>query len=384
MLKEIDRLKEILGNESLRMDIIKAELLEVKERYADERRSEIDYAGGGDIILEDLIEDEQVVVTLSHQGLIKRTSTTEYRQQGRGGVGMRGSGMRDEDFVEHLFVSYNHDYLLFFTDHGKCYWLRVFEIPEGSRVSKGRSIRNLIQIAPEDRVRAVLAVSKQEFSDEEFLNSHYVLIATRKGQVKKTSLEAFSRPRTDGIIAISIDEGDELIEAHLTDGNRHVLLASSGGRSVRFHESDARPMGRNTRGVRGITLADGESVVGMSVFTEGDDRSVLALSEKGYGKRSVLDEYRVQSRGGKGIITMKTTPKTGPLVSVKGVSDSDDLMIVTQNGLMIRMGVNGISTYGRNTQGVRLISLKDSDAIADVTRLIVEDNGEEEEEATAA
>ena len=381
VLKEIERLKGILGDETIRMDIIKAELLEVKERYSDVRRTDIDYTGGGDIILEDLIEDEQVVVTLSHQGLIKRTSTTEYRQQGRGGVGMRGSGMRDEDFVEQLFVSFNHDYLLFFTDHGKCYWLRVFEIPEGSRVSKGRSIRNLIQISPEDRVRAVLAVSKQEFGDEDFLNNHFVLMATRKGQVKKTSLEAFSRPRVDGIIAISVDEGDELLEAHLTDGQKHVLLASSGGRSVRFEESDARPMGRKTRGVRGIKLGKDEIVVGMSVFADGDDRSVLALSAKGYGKRSVLDEYRVQSRGGKGIITMKTTQKTGPLVSVKGVNEADDLMISTQNGIMIRMGVDGISTFGRNTQGVRLISLKDNDAIADVTRVVAD---EEEEEVTGS
>lgn len=376
VLAEIERLKGILGSEEVRMDIIKSELLDVKERFSDARRTEIDFTGGGDIILEDLIEDEQVVVTVSHQGLMKRTSTTEYRQQGRGGVGMRGSGMRDEDFVEHLFVSYNHDYLLFFTDHGKCYWLRVFEIPEGSRTSKGRSIRNLIQIAPEDRLRAVLAVSKQDFGDETFLNEHFVFMATRKGTVKKTSLEAFSRPRADGIIAIAIDEDDELLEAHLTGGNANVLLASSGGRSVRFHESDARSMGRNTRGVRGIKLRPGERVVGMSVFEEGDNRSVLALSANGYGKRSSLDDYRVQSRGGKGIITMKTTDKTGPLVSVKGVLETDDLMIVTMNGVMIRMGVDAISTQGRNTQGVRLIKLKDGATIADVTRLVLDEDEE--------
>ena len=378
VLKEIDRLKGILANKELRMEIIKNELLEVKEKYNDERRTEIDYSGG-DIIIEDLIEDEQVVVTISHQGLIKRTSTSEYRQQGRGGVGMRGSGMRDEDFVEHLFVSYNHDYLLFFTDHGQCFWLRVFEIPEGSRISKGRSIRNLIQIDPQDRVRAVLAISKGDFLNEEFLNSHYVMMATRKGQVKKTTLEAFSRPRKGGIIAIMVEEGDELLEAHLTGGEANVLLASSGGRSVRFHENDARPMGRKTRGVRGIMLGADEHVVGMSIFEEGDNRSVLALSANGYGKRSLLDDYRLQSRGGKGIITMKTTSKTGPLVSVKGVLPTDDLMIVTHNGLMIRMGVDGISTQGRNTQGVRLISLKESDAIADVSRVVVdEENGDEE------
>ncbi len=376
VLAEIERLKAILASKQLRMDIIKTELLEIKERYNDARRTEIDYTGG-DIILEDLIEDEQVVVTLSHQGLIKRTSASEYRQQGRGGVGMRGSGMRDEDFVEHLFVSYNHDYLLFFTDHGKCYWLRVFEIPEGSRTSKGRSIRNLIQIDSQDRVRAVLAISKQDFEDPEFLDHHFVMMATRLGQVKKTSLEAFSRPRNGGIIAIMVDGDDELIEAHLTGGEANVLLASSGGRSVRFHESDARPMGRKTRGVRGIMLGDGERVVGMSVFEDGDNRSVLALSANGYGKRSGLDEYRLQSRGGKGIITMKTTSKTGPLVSVKGVLPTDDLMIVTLNGLMIRMGVEGISIQGRNTQGVRLISLKDSDEIADVSRVVIDETEED-------
>jgi len=378
VLQEIERLKSILDNEALRMQIIKDELLDLRTKYADTRRTEIDYAGGEDFIIEDLIEDEQVVVTVSHQGLIKRTSTAEYRQQGRGGVGMRGGGLRDEDYLEHLFVSYNHDYLLFFTDHGQCYWLRVYEIPEGSRISKGRSIRNLIQIAPEDRIRAVLAISKQDFLDAHFLNNHYVLMATRKGQVKKTSLEAFSRPRADGIIAISVDEGDDLLEAHLTSGDANVILASSSGLSIRFHEGDVRAMGRNTRGVRGIALRSRESVVGMVVIAEEEARDVLAISANGYGKRTLLDDYRVQTRGGKGIITLKTTPKTGPLVSIKGVLESDDLMIVTQNGVLIRMHVDGISTLGRNTQGVRLIRLRDGDAIADVTRVVGEDEHEVE------
>ncbi|MEZ4702168.1 MAG: DNA gyrase subunit A [Rhodothermales bacterium] len=369
VLAEIDRLKGILDSRELRMQIIKDELLVIKEKYGDARRTDIDYTGGGDIIIEDLIEADQVVVTISHQGLIKRTSTSEFRQQGRGGVGQRGSGMRDEDFVEHLFTSFNHDYLLFFTDHGKCYWLRVFEIPEGGRTSKGRSIRNLIQTSPEDRIRAVLAVSKPDFQSDEFLNSHFVMMATLKGQVKKTSLEAFSRPRIDGIIAIAIDEGDQLLEAQITGGDAHILIASSSGRSVRFHENDARPMGRNTRGVRGIALQANEQVVGMTVFENDDDRSVLAISANGYGKRSPLDDYRIQSRGGKGILTMKTTPKTGPLVSLKGVHDTDDLMIVTTNGIMIRMDVAAIRMLGRNTQGVRLISIRDQDAIADVTRI---------------
>ncbi len=382
VLQEIERLKSILASEALRMQIITDELLEIKEKYADARRTEIDYTGGDDLLMEDLIEDEQVVVTVSHQGLIKRTPVAEYRKQGRGGVGMRGSGMRDEDYIEHLFVSFNHDYLLFFTDQGRCYWLRVFEIPEGSRTSKGRSIRNLIQIDPEDRVRAVLAVRKEDFLDEDFLDTHYVLMATRRGQVKKTSLEAFSRPRVDGIIAIDIVEGDELIEAKLTDGNADVILASSSGLAIRFHEHDVRPMGRNTRGVRGISLGTGEQVVGMVVVPEGEQPDVLAISARGYGKRTALEDYRIQARGGKGIITLKTTAKTGPLVSIKGVRETDDLMISTQNGLMIRMHVGDISVYGRNTQGVRLINLKPGDAIADVTRVVTEE--EEEQEGAAA
>ncbi len=372
ILAEIERLQQILASEPMRMQIIKDELLEIKAKFNDGRRTEIDYVGGDDIDIEDLIEDETVVVTITHQGLIKRTPVTEYRQQGRGGVGMKGSGRRDDDYIEHLFVTSNHDYLLFFTDHGQCYWLRVFQIPEGARTNKGRSIRNLVQIQPDDRIRAVLAISKSDFEDEDFLNSHFVMMATRKGQVKKTALEAFSRPRVDGIIAIDVVEGDDLLEAALTSGDANVILASSRGLSVRFHESDVRPTGRNTRGVRGISLRDDQRVVGMVVIENGE-RDVLAISSNGYGKRSALDEYRVQTRGGKGIITMKTTEKTGRLVTIKGVQSSDDLMIVTQNGLMIRMHVAGISTLGRNTQGVRLINLKSGDAIADVTRLVVEE-----------
>ncbi len=377
ILMEIERLRGILASRERRMQIIKEELLELKEKYNDARRTEIDYSGG-DIIIEDLIEDEQVAVTITHQGLIKRTPITEYRSQGRGGVGMKGLGTREDDYVEHLFVSSNHDYLLFFTDHGRCYWLRVFEIPEGSRTAKGRSIRNLIQIAPDDRVRAVLAVRKQDFEDEAFLNSHYVVMATRKGQIKKTVLEAFSRPRVDGIIAIDVVEGDDLLEARLTDGHKHIIIGASSGRSVRFHERDVRPMGRNTRGVRGIALDEGEEAIGMVVVDEDATSCVLAVSANGYGKRSALDDYRVQGRGGKGILTMKTTAKTGPLVSIKSVEPRDDLMIVTENGLMIRMNVDTISVQGRNTQGVRLLRLKDDDAIADVTRLVVDEDDEPE------
>ena len=382
VLKEIARLESILASRELRMQIIRDELLEVREKYGDERRTEIDYTGGDDFNLEDLIEDEQVVVTITHQGLIKRTSVTEYRLQGRGGVGMRGTGMRDEDYIENVFVSNNHDYLLIFTDQGRCYWLRVFEIPEGTRTSKGRSIRNLIQISPDDRIRAIQAVRKENFQDEDYLDSHFVMMATRNGLVKKTSLEAFSRPRTDGIIAISIVDDDQLLEASLTGGNSHVILASSGGRAVRFHENDARPMGRNTRGVRGINLGTDEHVVGM-VVVEGNGIDVLSVSENGYGKRSPLDDYRVQTRGGKGIITMKTTPRTGKLVAIKAVHNDHDLMIVTQLGILIRMSVDAISTMGRNTQGVRLISLKSSDSIGDVTRLVIEDSPELDENGTA-
>lgn len=378
VLSEIERLTGILGSRELRMGIIREELLEIREKYADVRRTEIDYTGGDDIIIEDLIEDDQMVVTVSHQGLVKRTSVSEYRQQGRGGVGMRGLAMRDEDYVEHLFVSRNHDYLLFFTDHGRCYWLRVFEMPEGTRQSKGRSIRNLIQIAPEDRIRAILVVSKADFRNSEFLDEHYVLMATRRGQIKKSTLEAFSRPRVDGIIAISIDEGDQLLEAHLTAGNANVILANSRGLSIRFRESDARPMGRNTRGVRGMRLSGEDEIVGMVVI-EDDERDLLAISSNGYGKRSILDDYRVQSRGGKGIITMKATPRTGNLVSIKGVLETDDLMISTVNGIMIRMHVADISTLGRNTQGVRLINLKGDDAIADVTRLVPDEEDDASE-----
>ncbi len=391
IIQEIQRLESILASRALRMQIIRDELIEIKEQFGDERRTEIDYAGG-DIDIEDLIEDEHVVVTVTHQGLTKRTPIDAYRQQGRGGVGMRGTGRRSDDFIEHVFASHNHDYLLFFTDQGQCYWLRVYEIPEGSRTAKGRSIRNLIQIDREDRLRAVLAVKKEDFEDEDFLCSHHVLMATRSGQVKKTVLEAFSRPRVDGIIAISVDAGDDLLEARLTSGAAHVLVAASNGRAVQFHEEDARPMGRNTRGVRGIRLGDGDEVVGMVTVEPGAAPCLLALSANGYGKRTPVEDYPVHSRGGKGVITMKTTRRTGPLAAIKDVHDEDDLMIITRGGTMIRTHVGGISTMGRNTQGVRVINLKADDAIADVARVVIEDeepaaaseNGQAAEEETTA
>ncbi len=376
VLKEIARLKEILDDQGLRMAIIRSELLEMREKYSDERRTEIDYTGGGDIFIEDLIENDQMVVTISHQGLIKRTNSTEYSAQGRGGIGKRGTLMRDEDFVEHLFVGNNHDYLLFFTDQGRCYWLRIYEIPEGGRVSKGRSIRNCIQIGPDDRIRAILPVSKDNFRSQDFLDSHFVLMATKSGQVKKTSLEAFSRPRIDGIIGISIVDGDELIEAHLTDGSANVMIASSSGVCIRFNESDARSMGRNTRGVRGIRLVEGHHAIGMIVVDD-EARDILTISANGYGKRTALEGYRLQSRGGKGIIAQKTNSKTGPIVAIKGVLEQNDLMISTVGGIMIRMDIGSISRLGRNTQGVRVIKLRDGDSIADVTKIIVEDDADD-------
>jgi DNA gyrase subunit A len=383
ILNEIKRLKAILDSRDRRMEIIKEELLEVKDTFDDERRTEIDYTGG-DIILEDLIERENVVVTLTHQGLTKRTPIDTYRSQGRGGVGMRGSGKRDDDYIEHLFVCHTHDVLLFFTDHGQCYWLRPFEIPEGGRTAKGRSIRNLIEIDADDRVRAVLSVDKDDFEDEDFLQSHYVLMATRGGQVKKTVMEDFSRPRSNGIIAIDIDDGDELLEASLTRGNNTVVVASSGGRAVHFNEEDARPMGRNTRGVRGMRLDDDEEMVGMISVPPSmhDDLDVLAVTEHGYGKRTSLDDYRVQGRGGKGLITLNRTPRTGDLVAIKGVLGDEDLMIITVNGIMIRTSVGEISQMGRNTQGVRVINLKDGDSIADVTRVVIDEEEEIEQAAS--
>lgn len=369
--QEIERLEEILGSESIRMNIIKTELTDLAERYGDERRSQIDYSGGEDFIIEDLIEEEQTVVTLTHQGLIKRTAATEYRQQGRGGRGLKGAGTRDEDYVEQLFICGTHDWLLFFTDFGKCYWLRVYEIPEGNRISKGRSIRNLIQIPQEDRVRGVLAIDKRDFSNQEFLENHFVFTATKSGQVKKTELSAYRRPRTDGIIAVDIREGDQLLDVKLTDGNADIILASSAGYAIRFDEAKVRPMGRNAAGVRGISLDESEECVGLISVSE--DLSILSVSANGYGKRSNLEEYRKTNRGGKGIITMKATDKTGKLISVRGVTDKDDLMIATQNGLLIRISLADVREMGRNTQGVRLINLKDGDVLADVSRVVKEE-----------
>ncbi|MEM0931413.1 MAG: DNA gyrase subunit A [Bacteroidota bacterium] len=369
--KTIEDLKDILAKKERRMQIIKDELLEVKEKYGDERRSEINFAGG-DLSIEDMIPDEQVVITISHAGYIKRTPLTEYKIQNRGGVGQKASSTRNEDFLEHLFVGTNHQYMLFFTQKGKCFWMRVFEIPEGSRTSKGRAIQNLINIEQEDKVKAFICT--RDLKDEDYVNSHYVIMATKKGTVKKTSLEQYSRPRQNGINAITIREGDELLEAKLTTGTSQILLGLKSGKAIRFEEGKTRPMGRNASGVRGITLAsDTDEVIGMiSVHNFEDD--ILVVSENGYGKRSTIDDYRITNRGGKGVKTISITEKTGGLVAIKNVSDTDDLMIINKSGIAIRMSVEDLRVMGRATQGVKLINLKDADSIAAVAKVMKEED----------
>jgi DNA gyrase subunit A len=379
ILDEIQRLQHILDNRARRMAIIKEELLKVKDRFDDDRRTEIDYTGGDDIIIEDLIEREHVVVTITHQGLTKRTPIDTYRTQGRGGVGLRGTGKRDDDFVEHLHACHSHDVLLVFTNQGQCYWLRPFEIPEGSRTAKGRSIRNLIEIDPGERVRAIVSMAKEDFESEDFLSAHHVLTATRQGLVKKTALEAYSRPRSTGIIGAAIDEDDDLLGAALTNGDHSVVIASSSGRAVHFDESEVRPMGRDTRGVRGVALEGDAEAVGMLSAPSEKDPEVLTLSEGGYGKRTPLSEYRVQSRGGKGLVTMNRTDRTGALATIKKVRGDEDLMVITENGILIRTRVEEISVMGRNTQGVRVIHLKEGDTVADTTRFADEEAHEDED-----
>lgn len=368
-------LKDILANKDRRMQIIKDELLDIKERYGDARRSEINFAGG-DLSIEDMIPDEQVVITISHAGYIKRTPLSEYKTQHRGGVGQKASSTRTEDFLEHLFVGTNHQYMLFFTQKGKCFWMRVYEIPEGSRTSKGRAIQNLVNIEQDDKVKAFICT--RDLKDEEYVNGHYVIMATKKGAVKKTSLEQYSRPRQNGIIAINIREDDELLEAKLTTGTSQILLGLKSGKAIRFEESKTRPMGRNASGVRGIRLADEkDEVVGMVAVNNFDDE-ILVVSENGYGKRSSIDDYRITNRGGKGVKTISITNKTGGLVAIKNVSDSDDLMIINKSGIAIRMSVDDLRTMGRATQGVKLINLKDSDSIAAVAKVMKDEDNLDE------
>ena len=373
LMERIAYYKKVLSDEGLRFQIIKDELHEVKEQYGDERRTDIDYAGG-DLSIEDMIPDEQVIITISHAGYVKRTPLAEYRTQSRGGVGHRGASTRDEDFIEYLFTATNHNYMLFFTEKGRCFWLRAYEIPEGGKVSKGRAIQNLINIPKDDKVKAF--INAKDLKDEEYINSHFITMCTKGGVIKKTSLEAYSRPRQNGINAISIREGDALLEARLTTGSSEILMAAKNGKCIRFEEDRVRAMGRNASGVRAITLNDKkDEVIGMICVNDGEG-DILVVSEKGYGKRSALDDYRITNRGGKGVRTLNITGKTGALIAIKNVNDSDDLMIINRSGVMIRMAVEELRVMGRNTQGVKLINLKEKDEIASVTKV---PGGKEEE-----
>ena len=380
LIRLITHLEAILGSEEMRMDIIKTELSEVKDKYGDERRSVIEYSAE-DFSIEDMIPDEEVVITISHLGYIKRTQLSEYRRQNRGGTGSKGSATRDADFLEHLFVATTHNYLLIFTEKGKCYWMRVFEIPEGTKTSKGRAIQNLVSIEPDDNVKAYICV--KDLTDEEYINSNFIVMCTKKGVIKKTSVEAYSRPRTNGINAITIREGDQLLEAKLTNGSDEIMMAIKGGRAIRFNESKVRPMGRNAAGVRGITMAEGDEVIGMITARNPKEETVLVVSEKGYGKRSFLNDpeddseiYRVTNRGGKGVKTLNVTEKTGNLIAIKNVTDENDLMIINRSGVIIRIAVADLRVMGRATQGVRLINLRKNDSIAAVAKVSVEEEPE--------
>jgi len=375
IMKLIEDLKDILSSESRRMTIIKEELQEIKTKYGDERRSIIEY-GGGDLSIEDMIPDSKVVVTISHAGYVKRTNLDEYKVQNRGGRGQKGVATRNEDFLEHLFVATNHQYMLYFTKKGKVFWMRVYEIPEGGKNSKGRAIQNLINIENDDVVKAFLVT--QDLKDQDYIDNNYVVMVTKNGQTKKTVLEQYSRPRTNGIAAITIKEGDELLEAKLTDGNSQIMIAVKSGKCIRFEEAKTRPMGRNASGVRGIRLKDDtDEVIGM-VSVNDEESNILVVSENGYGKRSKLEDYRITNRGGKGVKTINVTEKTGNLVSIKNVTDDDDLMIINKSGITIRMAVSDLRVMGRATQGVRLINIKDNDSIAAVAKVM----HEEEEEDT--
>ena len=381
LMKLIEDLEFILANEDKRMEIIKEELLEVKEKYGDERRSVIEYSAE-DFSIEDMIPDEEVVVTISHLGYIKRTQLSEYRRQNRGGTGSRGSSTRDEDFLEHLFVATTHNYLLVFTEKGKCFWMRVFEVPEGTKSAKGRAIQNLISIEPDDNVKAYICV--KDLTDEEYINNNFIVMATKNGTIKKTSLEAYSRPRSNGINAITVREGDMLLEAKLTNGTDELMLAVKSGRAIRFNEQAVRPMGRNASGVRGIKLDDEkDEVVGMITIRDSQEETVLVVSEKGYGKRSFINDpednseiYRVTNRGGKGVKTLNVTDKTGSLIAIKSVTDNNDLMIINRSGVIIRIATSDLRVMGRATQGVRLINLKKNDSIAAVAKVEVDEDEE--------
>ena len=394
LMETINDLKDILGNEERRMSIIKEELEEIKEKYGDERRTEIVYSAD-DFKIEDIIPNEKVVITISHLGYMKRTKLDEYKIQNRGGRGSKGSSTRDEDFLEHLFVANNHNYLLIFTEKGRCFWMRVFEIPEGSKTSKGRAIQNMVQIEPDDRILTYINVP--DLKDTEFVQNHYIVLCTKNGVIKKTSLEAYSRPRANGIIAINIRDEDQLLGAKLTDGESHILMALKSGKAIHFEEGKVRPMGRGASGVRGIRLnGDDDEVIGMisvmssSSYSEDDENAdaeeieieegestVLVVSENGYGKRTAVGDYRITNRGGKGVKTMNITEKTGKLVGILNVKNNDNLMIINQSGLTIRLELDKVRVMGRNTQGVRLINLKNGDSIASVAKIEVSESEEE-------
>ena len=382
LMKFIRYCEDVLANESMQFGIIKDETLEMKEKYGDARRTEIALSAE-EFNPEDFYADEDVVITISHLGYIKRTSLTEYRTQNRGGVGMKGSATRDEDFIEHIYVANMHSTMLLFTQNGRCYWLKVYEIPEGSRASKGRAIQNVINIEPDDKIKAYINV--KNLKDEEYVNNNFIVLGTKRGIIKKTSLEAYSRPRTNGVIAITVRDGDELLEAVMTNGHSEILLAGRNGRCCRFDETDARPLGRTASGVRGINIDDDDEVVGMITYDptaeDAGAHSILVVSEHGYGKRSDFDEYRKTNRGGKGVKTLNITEKTGNLVAIKNVTDENDLMIINRSGLTIRMEVSGIKVAGRATQGVRLINIKEGDSIAAVSA--VNKNEEEPQEQPA-
>ena len=366
LMKLIEHLKSILADEGMRMQIIKDELAEIKDKYGDERKTEMVHSSA-EMNTEDFIEDEDVVITISREGYIKRTPLTEYRRQGRGGKGAIGSNSRDEDFIEHLFIASNHNYMLFFTEAGRCFWLRVFEIPEGTRTSKGRAIQNIINIPKEENIKAYLKLIS--LKDTEYLENNFIIMCTKKGTIKKTSLEAYSRPRANGINAININEGDSLLEATITTGSSEIVMALKSGRAIRFNESTVRPMGRTATGVRGISLEnEADEVVGL-ISIDDPETTVLVVSEKGYGKRTDIDDYRVTNRGGKGVKTLNITEKTGKLVAIKGVTDKEDLMIINKSGIIIRIAISELRTMGRATQGVRLITLKGDDEIASVAKI---------------
>ena len=363
---KIQKLNEVLNNEDLRLSMLVDDLEEVKEKYGDERRSSIEYSSS-EVSIEDMIPNEEVLITISHLGYIKRTSLSEYRSQGRGGVGSKGATTRDEDFVEEMIMANNHDFMLFFTEQGRCFWLKVYEIPEGGKTAKGRAIQNMINIPKDDKVMAY--INTKDLKDQDYINSHYIVMCTKKGVIKKTSLEKYSRPRSNGINAITIREGDQLLEAKMTTGNSQIMMAVRSGKAIRFEEEKVRAMGRTAAGVRGIRLAnDNDEVVGM-ICVDDLSSSVLVVSENGYGKRSALEDYRITNRGGKGVKTINITDKTGDLISLKNVSDLDDLMVINKSGITIRIGVDTLRVMGRATQGVKIIRLREEDKIASVAKV---------------